>query len=77
LAGYGREYGDLLIMPAATFVLGDTAEEAHEYAREISYQQVRPATAIQFLEQVWSRDLSAYDADGPLPEIDPTPTPSR
>jgi FMN-dependent oxidoreductase (nitrilotriacetate monooxygenase family) len=73
LAGYGREYGDLLIMPAATFVLGDTAEEAHEYAREISYQQVRPATAIQFLEQVWSRDLSAYDADGPLPEIDPDP----
>ncbi|MBB5854724.1 NtaA/DmoA family FMN-dependent monooxygenase [Amycolatopsis umgeniensis] len=70
---HGREPGELLIMPAATFVLGDTEEEAHEYAREIRYQQVRPATAIQFLEQVWSRDLSAYDADGPLPEIDPDP----
>ncbi|MGY6656483.1 NtaA/DmoA family FMN-dependent monooxygenase [Amycolatopsis sp. TRM77291] len=73
LPAYGREPGELLIMPAATFVLGDTEEEAHEYAREIRYQQVRPATAIQFLEQVWSRDLSAYDADGPLPEIDPDP----
>ncbi|WP_329052543.1 NtaA/DmoA family FMN-dependent monooxygenase [Amycolatopsis sp. NBC_01488] len=73
LATYGREYGELLIMPAATFVLGDTDAEAEEHAREIRLQQVRPATAIQFLEQVWSRDLSGYDVDGPLPEIDPDP----
>ncbi|MEC3976519.1 NtaA/DmoA family FMN-dependent monooxygenase [Amycolatopsis sp. H20-H5] len=73
LAAYGREHSELLIMPAATFVLGDTAADAEERAREIRYQQVRPATAIQFLEQLWSRDLSAYDADGPLPEVDPDP----
>ncbi|MEV6620151.1 NtaA/DmoA family FMN-dependent monooxygenase [Amycolatopsis sp. NPDC051106] len=73
LAAYGREYGELLIMPAATFVLGDTDAEAEEHAREIRLQQVRPATAIQFLEQVWSRDLSGYDVDGPLPEVDPDP----
>lgn len=73
LAAYGREYGELLIMPAATFVLGDTDAEAEEHAREIRLQQVRPATAIQFLEQVWSRDLSDYDVDGPLPEVDPDP----
>jgi alkanesulfonate monooxygenase SsuD/methylene tetrahydromethanopterin reductase-like flavin-dependent oxidoreductase (luciferase family) len=60
-------------MPAATFVLGDTDAEAEEHAREIRLQQVRPATAIQFLEQVWSRDLSGYDVDGPLPEVDPDP----
>ena len=73
LAAYGREYGDLLIMPAATFVLGDTDAEAAERAREIRLQQVRPATAIQFLEQVWSRDLSGHDVDGPLPDVDPDP----
>ena len=73
LVTYGRSYGDLLIMPAATFVLGDTDAEAAERAREIRLQQVRPATAIQFIEQVWSRDLSEYDADGPLPELDPDP----
>jgi alkanesulfonate monooxygenase SsuD/methylene tetrahydromethanopterin reductase-like flavin-dependent oxidoreductase (luciferase family) len=28
-------------------------------------------TAIKFLEQVWNRDLSAYDPDGPLPDVDP------
>jgi FMN-dependent oxidoreductase (nitrilotriacetate monooxygenase family) len=73
LAAYGREYGELLIMPAATFVLGDTDAEAEEHAREIRLQQVRPATAIQFFEQVWNRDLSGYDVDGPLPEVDPDP----
>ncbi len=73
LAAYGREHGELLIMPAATFVLGDTDAEAEENAREIRLQQVRPATAIQFLEQVWSRDLADYDVDGPLPEVDPDP----
>ena len=30
-------------------------------------------TAIKFLEQLWNRDLSGYDPDGPLPEIDPDP----
>ncbi|WP_448640785.1 hypothetical protein [Geodermatophilus sp. URMC 63] len=28
-------------------------------------------TALRFLEQVWNRDLSAYDPDGPLPDVDP------
>ena len=30
--------------------------------------------AVQVLfEQLWNRDLSAYDPDGPLPDIDPDP----
>ena len=36
-------------------------------------QQVSPQTAIAFLEQVWGRDLSAYDPDGPLPDVEPDP----
>lgn len=40
-------------------------------ADRIRRQQVTPQTAIAFLEQVWGRDLSAYDPDGPLPDIDP------
>ncbi|WAL68875.1 NtaA/DmoA family FMN-dependent monooxygenase [Amycolatopsis cynarae] len=73
LARHGRRHQDLLIMPAATFVLGDTDAEAAELAREVRFQQVSGPTAINFLEQVWNRDLSAYDPDGPLPEIDPDP----
>ncbi len=34
-------------------------------------QQVSPQGAIAFLEQVWGRDLSGYDPDGPLPDVDP------
>ncbi|MFI6870806.1 NtaA/DmoA family FMN-dependent monooxygenase [Nocardia sp. NPDC050406] len=71
LAKYGRARDDLKILPAATFVLGDTPEEAAERARHIRLQQVGPQTAIAFLEQVWGRDLSGYDPDGPLPDIEP------
>ncbi|POX48132.1 NtaA/DmoA family FMN-dependent monooxygenase [Streptomyces sp. Ru72] len=71
LAKYGRGHGDLLILPAATFVLGDTDAEAEDLAREVRRQQVSGATAIKHLEFVWNRDLSAYDPDGPLPDIEP------
>ncbi len=71
LARHGRTPDQLLILPAATFVLGDTDAEAEELAREVRRQQVSGATAIKFLEQVWNRDLSGYDPDGPLPDIDP------
>ncbi|WP_280306490.1 NtaA/DmoA family FMN-dependent monooxygenase [Nocardia neocaledoniensis] len=74
LAKYGRGHDELLVFPAATFVLGDTEAEAHERARHIRYQQVSPQTAIAFLEQVWGRDLSGYDPDGPLPDIEPDAT---
>jgi FMN-dependent oxidoreductase (nitrilotriacetate monooxygenase family) len=71
LAAYGRRPDQLLILPAATFVLGDTDQEAAELAREVRRQQVSGATAIKHLEFVWNRDLSAYDPEGPLPDVDP------
>ncbi|WP_328396409.1 NtaA/DmoA family FMN-dependent monooxygenase [Nocardia sp. NBC_00416] len=71
LAKYGRDRDELLILPAATFVLGDNRADAEERAHHIRRQQVGPQTAISFLEQVWGRDLSAYDPDGPLPDVDP------
>jgi FMN-dependent oxidoreductase (nitrilotriacetate monooxygenase family) len=73
LGRYGRTHDELLILPAATFVLGDSDADARERAAEIRRQQVSGATAINFLEQLWNRDLSAYDPDGPLPEVDPVP----
>jgi FMN-dependent oxidoreductase (nitrilotriacetate monooxygenase family) len=71
-ASYGRDPNQLKVFPAATFVLGDTDGEAEDKARHIRYQQVGGATAIAMLEQVWGRDLSSYDPDGPLPDVDPT-----
>ena len=71
LARYGRAPEDLVVLPAATFVLGDTDAEAEELSRHVREQQVSGATAIKLLEQVWNRDLSQYDPDGPLPDVDP------
>lgn len=73
LAAYGRRHDQLLILPAATFVLGDTDAEAAELAQQVRLAQVSPATAIKFLEQLWNRDLSDHDPDGPLPTVDPIP----
>ncbi|MFE6070378.1 NtaA/DmoA family FMN-dependent monooxygenase [Streptomyces sp. NPDC056525] len=73
LARHGREPGDLKIMPGVTYVLGDTDAEAQEHAGEIRRQQVSPQNAILALEQIWGRDLSGYDPDGPLPDVDPDP----
>ena len=73
LARYGRGRGELLILPAATFVLAGTDAEAAELAQEVRLQQVSGQTAIKFLEQLWNRDLSGYDPDGPLPDVDPLP----
>ncbi|MFD5630127.1 NtaA/DmoA family FMN-dependent monooxygenase [Streptomyces sp. NPDC127072] len=73
LARYGRAPEDLKIMPGVTVVLGDTAAEAQERAAEIRRLQVSPRNAILVLEQVWGVDLSSYDPDGPLPDIDPEP----
>ncbi|OMC42501.1 NtaA/DmoA family FMN-dependent monooxygenase [Mycobacterium sp. IS-1264] len=68
---YGRDPNRLKVFPAATFVIGDTDAEAEEKARHIRYQQVSGATAIAMLEQVWGRELSDHDPDGPLPDFDP------
>ncbi|MEV4559584.1 NtaA/DmoA family FMN-dependent monooxygenase [Kitasatospora sp. NPDC049285] len=73
LAKYGRERDDLKILPGVTFVLGDSDADAREKAELIRRQQVSGQTALRTLEQVWNRDLSAYDPDGPLPDVDPLP----
>lgn len=71
LPAHGRHRDELLILPAATFVLGDTDAEAAELAQDVRLAHVSPATAIKFLEQLWNRDLSDHDPDGPLPTVDP------
>lgn len=76
LATYGRSPEDLKIMPDVTVVLGDTAADARERAAEIRRRQVSPQNALLALEQIWGVDLSSYDPDGPLPDIDPEPEPA-
>src|ERR1700760_1077163 len=71
LPKYGRTAEQLLILPAATFVLGDTDAEAAELAHQVRRAQVSPATALRFIEQLWNTALPDFDVDGPLPGFDP------
>lgn len=70
---HGRNPDDLKIIPSTGFVLGDTRAEAEEKARHILEQQLTDRTVQVLFEQLWNRDLSGYDIDGPLPDIDPDP----
>lgn len=72
----GRDPNRLKVFPAATFVLGDTPSEAADRARHIRRQQVTGRTALAMAEQVWQRDLSGYDPDGPLPDVEPLDDPT-
>ncbi|HEY6796240.1 MAG TPA: NtaA/DmoA family FMN-dependent monooxygenase, partial [Kineosporiaceae bacterium] len=77
LARYRRSPDELKILPGVSFALGDTDAAAQEAWHEIRRAQVSPATAILLLEQVWNRDLSGYDPDGPLPDDDPDVDPEQ
>ncbi len=71
LPAYGRDRDSLKIIPGVSYVLGDTDADAQEKAHYIRRQQVTPQTAVLLLEQLWNRDLSSYDPEGPLPAVDP------
>ncbi|WP_448720980.1 NtaA/DmoA family FMN-dependent monooxygenase [Microbacterium natoriense] len=72
-ARFGRGPDEIKILPAAGFVIGDSKADAEEKARDIREQQLTDKSIQVTFEQVWNRDLSAYDPDGPLPDIDPDP----
>ncbi|SDH40483.1 NtaA/DmoA family FMN-dependent monooxygenase [Pseudonocardia oroxyli] len=72
LARHDRAPDSLRILPGASVVLGDTPAEAEEKAAWVRREQVTGPRALSYFEQYWGTDLSAYDPDGPLPDIEPT-----
>ncbi|MFD8781905.1 LLM class flavin-dependent oxidoreductase [Kitasatospora sp. NPDC059599] len=73
LARHGRDPGQLRIMPAITYVVGQSRADAEELARARRLDIVTPQMAIYYLEGLWGCDLSVYDPEGPLPDIAPDP----
>ncbi|MFR9721812.1 NtaA/DmoA family FMN-dependent monooxygenase [Streptomyces sp. MS19] len=71
-ARQGRAPGSVKLLPSAHVVLGETEEEAVERHRDIVLRQISGKTAQILLETVWNRDLSGYDPDGPLPDVEPS-----
>lgn len=67
----GRPRDDIRIIPAARITLGDTDADARERARWFDERTWSERRIRAVLESVWGCDLSSYDVDGPLPDIDP------
>lgn len=67
----GRDPREVQIFPGAVMVLAPTDQEAEEKFRWVRELQVGPQQAIALLEQYWGRDLSGFDPDGPLPDVEP------
>lgn len=67
----GRGANAVQIMPASEFILARTDAEAQAKKAWVRSLQIGPAQAVAYLEQFWGRELSEFDPDGPLPEIDP------
>jgi FMN-dependent oxidoreductase (nitrilotriacetate monooxygenase family) len=72
LARHGRRADSLRILPGASVVLGATPGEAEEKARWVRSEQMSGPRAIAYFEQYWGTDLSGYDPDGGLPDIEPS-----
>ncbi|MBP2561634.1 FMN-dependent oxidoreductase (nitrilotriacetate monooxygenase family) [Neorhizobium galegae] len=67
----GRNPDHLKILPAAFIVVGDTAEEA-KAKRAVLDSLVHYDSAIASLSIALGHDASAFDPDGPLPDIPET-----
>ncbi|MEC3951938.1 NtaA/DmoA family FMN-dependent monooxygenase [Nocardia sp. CDC153] len=74
LVAAGRPADDIRILPGTQIVLADNAAEVEDKRRWVLEQQITGATALSLAGQVWGRDLSHLDPDGPLPAEDPEPS---
>lgn len=68
LAAYGREHGDVKILPGICPVLGGTEREARALEDELTALQV-PEYGLQQLSGMVGVDLSGLPLDGPLPQL--------
>ncbi|TNC09282.1 LLM class flavin-dependent oxidoreductase [Methylobacterium terricola] len=71
MVAVGRDPDDLKILPACFVVVGDTLEEARARRAHLD-GLVHEASAVAALSIALGVDASAFDPDGPLPEIPET-----
>lgn len=75
LVAVGRPADDIKILPGTQIVLAQHPSEVEEKRRWVLDGQYTGQTALSLVGQVWGRDLSDRDPDGPLPEDDPIAAP--
>lgn len=69
----GRDPAKALLMPGFTPVIGRTRAEAEEQLAELD-AMIDPVISVPMLSDYIGTDLSAYDIDGPFPDIPETAT---
>jgi FMN-dependent oxidoreductase (nitrilotriacetate monooxygenase family) len=67
-AGFGRSSDDIAVMPGFLPVIGRTKAEAREKLAELD-RWTDLAAAMPLLEERIGHSLTAYDPDGPLPDL--------
>ncbi|MGV9720148.1 NtaA/DmoA family FMN-dependent monooxygenase [Nocardia beijingensis] len=75
LRAAGRPEDDIRILPGTQIILAEKESEVEEKVRWVKNGQYTGATALSLAGQIWGRDLSDLDPDGPLPADDPEPRP--
>ncbi len=75
LRAAGRPEDDIRILPGTQIILAEKESEVEEKVRWVKNGQYTGQTALSLAGQIWGRDLSGLDPDGPLPADDPQPRP--
>jgi len=65
---YGRSPDALKILPGISVFVGKTTAEADELYEQLQ-SLISPTLGVHYLSKLMERDLSAYQIDGPLPEL--------
>jgi FMN-dependent oxidoreductase (nitrilotriacetate monooxygenase family) len=68
---HGREPDDLKIMPGVFVTVGRSADEAREKFETLQ-SLIHPKAGLMLLSNFLAMDMSAYDVDGPVPELPPS-----
>lgn len=68
LPGFGRRPDDVCVLPGVMPVVGRTAQEAREKLAELM-RFVDAKNALGMLSERFGTDMSAYDLDGPIPDL--------
>ncbi|SFP35893.1 FMN-dependent oxidoreductase, nitrilotriacetate monooxygenase family [Actinomadura madurae] len=65
---YGRAPDSLKVMPGCAVYVGRSEAEADDLYRELQ-ELITPDVGVAYLSKLVDMDLSAYDCDGPMPDL--------
>ena len=71
MAKYGREPGDLALLPGVMPIIGRTEAEAKAQLDRLQ-SWISPTNALRLVSQRIGHDISGYPLDGPVPDLPPT-----